>query len=252
MTVKIMIDPGHGGMDPGAEGFVTEKHITLQVGFELQKYLSENYKCRARLTRARDIYVSQRMRAKLSNQWGADLFLSIHCSAGGGQGLKSYVANENVFPETLKTRDHLHRELSNAFKKIKRKDNGRHAAGFYVLKETRASAVMIICCFVDNYEDACILKNDEYREKLVKGLAVGIKKTLELSPAEEEPVTSRYTVKSGDNISYLSGCFGVPVRYLLKFNPVIEKNGKIYPGQVLTIPSRQLLRKERAACSSAD
>ncbi len=81
---KVVIDPGHGGQDPGAIGFsgVYEKDIALDVSLRLGKHIQENYPdVEVIYTRKTDKFVSLYDRAKLANQEKADLFISIHANA---------------------------------------------------------------------------------------------------------------------------------------------------------------------------
>jgi N-acetylmuramoyl-L-alanine amidase len=81
---KIVIDPGHGGQDPGAVGFsgVYEKDIALDVSLRLGKLIKANYPdVEVIFTRETDKFVSLYDRAKLANQEKADLFISIHANA---------------------------------------------------------------------------------------------------------------------------------------------------------------------------
>ena len=77
----IVIDPGHGGKDTGAQGKNTnEKDIVLAVGKLLKKELEkEGFK--VKMTRAKDVFIELGERANLANQWDGDLFISLHCNA---------------------------------------------------------------------------------------------------------------------------------------------------------------------------
>lgn len=79
----VVIDPGHGGPDPGAisRSNLYEKQITLDVSRRLRKHLSATGRYRIIMTRMRDIYVSLGDRVQLSRNVGADLFLSLHADA---------------------------------------------------------------------------------------------------------------------------------------------------------------------------
>ena len=79
----VVIDPGHGGIDPGAIGStnVSEKTIALAVGLQLQKRLGELGRYEVKLTRSSDVFVPLDKRLRLSREWGADLFISIHADA---------------------------------------------------------------------------------------------------------------------------------------------------------------------------
>jgi N-acetylmuramoyl-L-alanine amidase len=76
----VVIDPGHGGVDPGTIGRsgVYEKHITLALGRELKRRLDASGRYRAVLTRSRDIFIRLRDRVQIARDAGADLFISIH------------------------------------------------------------------------------------------------------------------------------------------------------------------------------
>ena len=81
---KIVIDPGHGGKDPGAIGFSKknlEKEIALTIAEKVKNKLSENLDVEVMLTRDKDEFVSLQSRTKFANEKGADLFISIHCNA---------------------------------------------------------------------------------------------------------------------------------------------------------------------------
>ncbi len=81
----IVIDPGHGGKDPGCNGAIhKEKDVALAVALKLAKYIEENIKdVKVILTRKTDVFVELEDRAKVANDNNADLFISIHCNAAG-------------------------------------------------------------------------------------------------------------------------------------------------------------------------
>src|ERR1700692_3346498 len=79
----IALDPGHGGLDPGALGVsgTQEKAIVIKVARELQAQLQQGGKDKARLTRAGDSFVPLRERVARAQAARADLFLSIHADS---------------------------------------------------------------------------------------------------------------------------------------------------------------------------
>jgi len=81
----IVIDPGHGGKDPGCSGAIhKEKEVALAVALKLGKYIEENFKdVKVIYTRTTDVFVELEDRAQIANKAKADLFISIHCNAAG-------------------------------------------------------------------------------------------------------------------------------------------------------------------------
>jgi N-acetylmuramoyl-L-alanine amidase len=79
----IVIDPGHGGRDPGAHGYrgTEEKDITLKVGLKLRELLKKDAGVRVLMTRERDVFVELEDRARFANSSEADLFVSIHVNS---------------------------------------------------------------------------------------------------------------------------------------------------------------------------
>jgi N-acetylmuramoyl-L-alanine amidase len=81
----IVIDPGHGGKDPGCLGSIhKEKEVALAVALKLGRYIEENFKdVKVIYTRTTDVFVELEDRAQIANKAKADLFISIHCNAAG-------------------------------------------------------------------------------------------------------------------------------------------------------------------------
>ena len=79
----IVLDPGHGGADPGAIGpsGVKEKEVALEIAKRLKKYLVEKIGVKVVMTREKDLFLSLSERARIANEAKADLFISIHCNA---------------------------------------------------------------------------------------------------------------------------------------------------------------------------
>jgi N-acetylmuramoyl-L-alanine amidase len=82
-TMIVVLDPGHGGEDPGAIGArkTQEKDIVLAIARRLQKALEASSDIRAFLTRRDDYFVSLEDRIKIAQEYGADLFISLHANA---------------------------------------------------------------------------------------------------------------------------------------------------------------------------
>ncbi|HSV28634.1 MAG TPA: N-acetylmuramoyl-L-alanine amidase [Candidatus Omnitrophota bacterium] len=97
----IVLDPGHGGVDPGAIGVsgVYEKFITLAAARELKEQLERSGRYKVHLTRDRDIFIRLRDRVALARQYNADLFISLHADAVQNpqiKGLSVYTLSQNA------------------------------------------------------------------------------------------------------------------------------------------------------------
>lgn len=79
----IIIDPGHGGQDPGARGAngMYEKTIVLAVGHELRKLLEESGQYRVKMTRSSDVFIPLRGRVNYARRYKGDLFVSLHADS---------------------------------------------------------------------------------------------------------------------------------------------------------------------------
>lgn len=107
-SFTVVIDPGHGGRDPGALGSTTkEKDIVLSVGLKLGKLIEDNHPdVKVIYTRDKDVFVPLNQRATIANKAHADLFISLHCNAldrrkTSPQGVETFVlglhrSNDNL------------------------------------------------------------------------------------------------------------------------------------------------------------
>jgi N-acetylmuramoyl-L-alanine amidase len=100
---RIVIDAGHGGHDPGAQGNnITESELTLDVAQRLQKLLAKQPGVEVVMTRDSDVFIPLEERTAIANREGADLFLSIHANASrnrSAHGIETYFLNFATNPE---------------------------------------------------------------------------------------------------------------------------------------------------------
>ena len=142
MTKKIYINPGHSDKDPGAVGYQTERVLNEKVSGYMSEYLLENYDCQTR------VYSNDSLGAVCedANGWGADLFVSNHFNAGGGDGYEALVYSQQRV------------ELGKVFEKhvlaVGQNSRGvKLRPGLWVLKHTHMPAVLNEGAFVDNQKD---------------------------------------------------------------------------------------------------
>ncbi len=105
---RVVIDPGHGGKDYGAPGYlkgVHEKKVVLQISKLLKKMLEEQVKCEVVLTRSGDRYLSLEERTAIANTQNADLFISVHTNASRDRrahGIETYILNLATDDEAIR------------------------------------------------------------------------------------------------------------------------------------------------------
>jgi len=93
---KIVLDPGHGGSDPGAQGYAVEKEVTLAIARNVAGLLRERLGADVVLTRGHDTTLPLAARTARANAEGADLFVSIHANASPSRrlhGIETYYLN---------------------------------------------------------------------------------------------------------------------------------------------------------------
>ena len=188
--MKLYLDPGHGGADPGATGSgLAEKDITLDIALKIRTILVTNYEnIEVLMSRSADITKGLAERTNEANSWGADFYMSIHINAfnGTAQGYEDYIhnslSNDSV---TAKYRDLIHAEVIKLNQLINR---GKKKADYHVLRETAMPAMLSENGFIDHPHDAALMKQDSWRQNVALGHANGIAKAFGLKAKSEVPV----------------------------------------------------------------
>lgn len=230
--VKIFIDPGHGGRDPGATGNgVAEKDLTLNIALRLQSLLTNNYQnVSTRLSRSSDTTVSLRERTTMANDWRADYFVSIHVNAGGGEGFESYIWKGNYTNknETEQLRTTLHHEIVN---RMDWWDRGKKEANFHVLRQSSMPAVLTENGFIDNAREAREMRSQSWIREVAEAHAIGIAKAFRLTEKHKPAGTQFYRVVTG---SFQTEANAKQRRYVLSkhgyssFTVPFNQNGTLY------------------------
>src|SRR5690606_29502438 len=199
--VKIFIDPGHGGNDPGAvANGLKEKDLTLKIAKYMRDYLLANFSgVSVRMSRETDKTVSLSARTNDANKWGADAFISIHINAGGGTGFESYVY-PGVGKATKDLQNAIHGEVMKAFSGFR--DRGKKQANFHVLRETKMSAVLTENGFIDTKKDADFLKSEANLRKIGEAHAIGVAKYFGLKAKSKSQPTPQPKPAPKKNVFY--------------------------------------------------
>lgn len=224
--IKIFIDPGHGGSDPGASAHgLREKDVCLLIAMKVKQRLETTYTGhQLKLSRTSDTTVSLRERTIMANQWGADYFVSIHINAGGGTGFESYIYNQpsKTSGKTKQYQGTMHQEIMSS---TDFKDRGKKAANFHVLRESAMPAILMENGFIDTASDARKLKNGSYLDVIAKGHAEGIATCfgLERIGTDNSDSSERWhTIKAGNTLWKLSKSYNTTVKKLLALNEGID------------------------------
>lgn len=173
--VVLVIDPGHGGKDPGhlaiKKEMKDEKHLNLIIAQKLGKYIEENLEnVEVHYTRRTDVYTSLDARVEFANNLKADCLLSIHCNGSDNeqtQGTESHVHNK----KTKKSMD-LGRLIEDQFKnRAARKSRGVKTGNdrghsVQVLKYSSMPSVLVECGFITNLNEANFL-NSVYGQEII-------------------------------------------------------------------------------------
>ena len=180
--MKIFIDAGHGGNDPGAvANGLREKDTNLKLSLMLEKEL-KNYKCEVMQSRRGDTTVDLDARPRLANQWGADLFISLHSNAHSNDRANGY---EDFIHDSADERTHnirvvAHREIAKVWAAENRTIRGMKTANFAVLRGAKMPAILIENGFLTNTKDAELMKNSVFIGKLASQTAKGVAMSLGL------------------------------------------------------------------------
>jgi len=169
----IVIDPGHGGSEPGAESFGTkEKTFNLDISMRLDKLLKQAG-IRSYIIREEDIYVGLYERAYIANDLNATLFLSIHnnayYSATKGTETLYYPNRSNSKGFTSKRFAQIIQD--NLISTLKTTNRGLvERPNLVVLKATKMPAALAEIAFMTNKDDFALLQSESFRQKTAEAL----------------------------------------------------------------------------------
>ena len=196
----IVLDPGHGGSDPGALGFgLRESDLTLSIGKYCQQTLSQYAKTKVYMTRTSDTFVDLKPRADFAKSVGADLFVSLHInssSASSANGAEIWVPSPGTwFPAFNGVGEDLACEMLSKLKALGLADrdtvwdnyevngekkyypDGSWADSLSVIRNCREAGIMAILVehgFISNQSDAKFLSSEANLKELGEADAQGI------------------------------------------------------------------------------
>ena len=202
---SIVIDPGHGGDDPGTQGNgMFERQGTLPIALALAKEL-RNRRYNVVMTRDSDSSLSLESRAKIANEPGRVCFVSIHLNYSDtpkSNGIETYYGwpkRWDVLKDLRQSRklgpaqdilDHRSKLLADAIHRTALASTHatdrevRNNPALLVLNSIRVPSVLVECGFVSNKSEAEKIQTAEYQEKLARGIADGIEQYLNAAASD--------------------------------------------------------------------
>ena len=240
MNYKIVVDAGHGGVDPGAvSGGLQEKDVNL----EASKYMANRFDelgIPVKLTRDSDETLPKAERIKrILNAFGNRndvILISNHINAGGGDGAEVVYALRNKETLAQSVLNNIAKEGQNIRSFYQRRLPSDPSKDYYFIhRETgKLEPILVEYGFIDSPKDDVVqLKNniDDYAEAVVKAVAnyIGVPYTL---PGQK---ANTYVVKKGDSLYSIANSLGISVESLKNANGI--SGNLINVGQVLKVPT---------------
>jgi len=178
--MNVLINPGHalyGNPDPGAVNYevdVTESELAYAIGTKTADYL-EKAGCETRVMQSHNLAGEAPEYPEVigtANAWGADLFVSIHCNAGGGRGAETFCYDR--YSSAVPCAKFIQNQLSASFPDDPgfRNRGVKYSPGLCVLRLTEMPAVLVETAFIDNPEDVRLLieKTDIFAAAIARGV----------------------------------------------------------------------------------
>ncbi|TJX15867.1 AMIN domain-containing protein [Tissierella creatinini] len=176
----IVLDPGHGGKDPGAisPNGTKEKDVNLIIGLKTRDKL-EALKYDVIMTRTNDTFIDLYERARIANQNNADIFISIHHNSAlnnGVRGLEILYCPRGQGTAKVDDQYPLAESISKGIiETTKGNDRGiKQRSDLVVIRNTNMSAVLIEVGYLSNASDEANIVSDAYQNKVVEGIILGI------------------------------------------------------------------------------
>lgn len=171
----VVIDPGHGGSDPGAIGVggLQEKELNLDVALKVESLLKQ-MGIEVVMTRRDDSFPSLGQRVEIARKSKATAFVSIH-----GNSATPSAAGTETYYSMASTRADSSKQLATFIQKrlypaLGTKDRGVREGKFYVIHKNPLPSALVELGFISNSGDARKLASDEYRKKAAEAIALGI------------------------------------------------------------------------------
>ncbi len=172
----IILDPGHGGKDPGTvKGSASEKNITLKVSTQV-KQLLENAGAKVYMTRTGDTYPSLQDRVDFTQANYGEIFVSVHVNSAANtsaQGTETYyaISTGDMYQEDVDLATFVNNQIVN---NLNMKNRGVKQEQYYVIRNMVIPSILVELGFLTNTEDNSKMTNDEYVKLFAESIYNGI------------------------------------------------------------------------------
>ncbi|MEM1441259.1 MAG: N-acetylmuramoyl-L-alanine amidase [Verrucomicrobiota bacterium] len=169
---RVVIDPGHGGLDPGSSAFgLVEKELVLDLAFRLEKILQAKG-FETELTRRTDVYIELEDRAALANAKPNTIFVSLHFNAHSDRSISG---TETLYwPGSNTGRELASYVQSELGRRLVTRNRGFKPERLKVLEKTHATAVLVECGFISNRWESQRCGAEWFRQIVAEEIAQGI------------------------------------------------------------------------------
>lgn len=182
--VKIFLDPGHGGNDPGAAGNgLLEKNLTLAISLRIRKFLAEYNNVQVRMSRETDKTLTLGQRTDMANSWGADYLISVHINAGRGTGYEDFI-HTSPSRASITYQNIMHEEIMQQTRWGV--DRGKKRGNLHMVRASNMPAILTENGFIDNASDAAKLKQSSFLDNIARGHVNGLVEIFRLKKSTPE------------------------------------------------------------------
>jgi len=183
--MKVSLDAGHGGEDSGARGKLNgyfESHAVLDIALRLRALLETHVE--VQMTREDDTFISLPERCRMANDWGADIYISIHLNShtSNAAGWEVFTSGSTKSKDLANKVGWRHAQAFPDQKNRGVKTNG----SLYVLRNTSMPAILTEGCFLSNEAENQWVSIPETRQQMAQAICLGVLDYFNIEPNKPE------------------------------------------------------------------
>lgn len=225
------LSSGHGGSDPGAVAYgLKEKDINLQIMLTCRDEL-KRHGVKVFCSRTKDENDPVAQEVKEANKSKADIAVSFHTNAGGGDGSESFAHSKSK--EGKKLAKLCEKQVKVIGQNSRGVKDGDH---LYFINGTSMPAVLCECAFVDNNKDNDIIDTKSEQKAFGVAYAKAILEYFGIEYKVKKSIVKKYhVVTKGQNLTKIANIYSTTVDKIMSLNPTIKNKNKISVGQKIRV-----------------